>query len=55
MNRGREDNGDAGPGQICTGLAMAPPHMEAAMKILFYLPVITPWWFDHVIAPMLRA
>ncbi|MCB2074639.1 MAG: hypothetical protein H6917_00400 [Novosphingobium sp.] len=25
------------------------------MKILFYLPVITPWWFDHVIAPMLRA
>jgi hypothetical protein len=25
------------------------------MKILFYLPVITPWWFDNVIAPMLRA
>ncbi|MEZ5737630.1 MAG: hypothetical protein R3E09_17835 [Novosphingobium sp.] len=25
------------------------------MRILFYLPVVTPWWFDHMIAPMLRA
>jgi hypothetical protein len=25
------------------------------MKILFYLPVVTPWWFDAIIAPMLRA
>ena len=25
------------------------------MKVLFYLPVVTPWWFDEIIAPMLRA
>lgn len=25
------------------------------MRILFYLPVITPWWFDNVVAPLLRA
>lgn len=25
------------------------------MKILFYLPVVTPWWFGEIIAPMLRA
>ncbi|MBW8753150.1 MAG: hypothetical protein JF595_03200 [Sphingomonadales bacterium] len=25
------------------------------MRILFYLPVITPWWFDEIIAPMLRT
>jgi hypothetical protein len=25
------------------------------MRILFYLPVITPWWFESIIAPMLRA
>lgn len=25
------------------------------MKILFYLPVITPWWFAEIIAPMLRT
>lgn len=25
------------------------------MKILFYLPVVTPWWFDAIIVPMLRA
>lgn len=24
------------------------------MKILFYLPVITPWWFAHIVAPMIR-
>jgi hypothetical protein len=25
------------------------------MRILFYLPVVTPWWFREVITPMLRA
>jgi len=25
------------------------------MKVLFYLPVITPWWFVHIITPVLRA
>lgn len=25
------------------------------MRILFYLPVITPWWFDAIIVPMLRT
>lgn len=25
------------------------------MKILFYLPAITPWWFETLIAPMIRA
>lgn len=24
-------------------------------RILFYLPNVTPWWFDHMIAPLLRA
>ena len=23
------------------------------MKILFYLPVVTPWWFDNIIKPMI--
>jgi hypothetical protein len=25
------------------------------MKILFYLPVITPWWFSELVAPIMRA
>jgi len=25
------------------------------MKVLFYLPVITPWWFDTIITPLLRG
>lgn len=25
------------------------------MRILFYLPVITPWWFDHIVAPLIRC
>ncbi|OBX18604.1 hypothetical protein A9995_11655 [Erythrobacter sp. QSSC1-22B] len=25
------------------------------MKILFYLPVITPWWFDHIVEPIIRC
>ena len=25
------------------------------MRILFFLPVITPWWFDHIVTPMLRG
>lgn len=25
------------------------------MKILFYLPAVTPWWFDNIVGPMLRA
>lgn len=25
------------------------------MKVLFYLPVVTPWWFEAIIVPMLRA
>ncbi|WP_294389828.1 hypothetical protein [uncultured Sphingomonas sp.] len=24
-------------------------------SILFYLPVVTPWWFERIIAPMIRA
>lgn len=24
------------------------------MKILFYLPAVTPWWFEHVIEPLIR-
>ena len=24
------------------------------MKILFYLPVITPWWFDNIVEPLIR-
>ncbi|MBO9576491.1 MAG: hypothetical protein J7494_12185 [Sphingobium sp.] len=25
------------------------------MKVLFYLPVVTPWWFGELIVPMMRA
>jgi hypothetical protein len=25
------------------------------MRILFYLPVVTPWWFDSIVAPLIRA
>lgn len=25
------------------------------MRILFYLPVVTPWWFDNIIIPMIRT
>ncbi|GLT00161.1 hypothetical protein GCM10007897_15450 [Sphingobium jiangsuense] len=24
------------------------------MKVLFYLPVVTPWWFDNVMEPLIR-
>ncbi|MGZ8348720.1 MAG: hypothetical protein ACXWU2_01725, partial [Allosphingosinicella sp.] len=24
------------------------------MKVLFYLPVITPWWFDNIVARLIR-
>lgn len=27
----------------------------APMKILFYLPVVTPWWFEAIVVPMLRT
>lgn len=25
------------------------------MHVLFYLPVVTPWWFDTIVAPMIRV
>ncbi len=25
------------------------------MRVLFYLPVVTPWWFDAIVAPLIRA
>jgi len=25
------------------------------VRILFYLPVVTPWWFDAIVAPLIRA
>lgn len=25
------------------------------MKVLFYLPVVTPWWFDCVVEPLIRV
>lgn len=28
---------------------------ERRMRILFYLPVVTPWWFDHIVVPLIRA
>ncbi|WP_188055221.1 hypothetical protein [Sphingosinithalassobacter sp. CS137] len=24
------------------------------MRVLFYLPVVTPWWFEHIVTPILR-
>jgi hypothetical protein len=24
------------------------------MRVLFYLPVVTPWWFDHIVVPLVR-
>ncbi len=29
--------------------------MGRRLRILFYLPVITPWWFDHIVAPLMRC
>lgn len=26
-----------------------------AMRVLFYLPVVTPWWFDNIVEPLLRC
>lgn len=26
-----------------------------SMRILFYLPVVTPWWFESIVAPLIRA
>lgn len=28
--------------------------MMLAMRVLFYLPVVTPWWFDNIIEPLIR-
>ena len=25
------------------------------MRVLFYLPVVTQWWFDQIVAPLIRA
>ncbi|MDT8757662.1 hypothetical protein MZO42_03030 [Sphingomonas psychrotolerans] len=25
------------------------------MKVLFYLPMVTSWWFDHVVEPLIRT
>lgn len=25
------------------------------MRILFYLPAVTPWWFEHIVAPLVRT
>lgn len=30
------------------------PHPEQRQRILFYLPMVTNWWFVHIIEPMLR-
>lgn len=24
-------------------------------RVLFYLPVVTPWWFDNIVAPLIRS
>lgn len=28
--------------------------MMLAMRVLFYLPVVTPWWFDNIVEPLIR-
>jgi hypothetical protein len=35
--------------------SLAAPARAHRMKILFYLPVVTPWWFDCVIEPLIRT
>ncbi len=25
------------------------------MRVLFYLPVVTPWWFENIVAPLIRV
>ncbi|SFK00482.1 hypothetical protein SAMN03159338_2940 [Sphingomonas sp. NFR04] len=30
------------------------PHPEQRQRILFYLPMVTNWWFVHIVEPMLR-
>jgi hypothetical protein len=32
-----------------------PLGSEQAMKVLFYLPVVTPWWFDNIIVHLIRS
>lgn len=29
--------------------------MMMAMRVLFYLPVVTPWWFDNIVEPLIRV
>ncbi|MEP0190301.1 MAG: hypothetical protein ABJP70_06755 [Erythrobacter sp.] len=27
---------------------------DASARIVFYLPVVTPWWFEHIVVPLIR-
>jgi hypothetical protein len=29
--------------------------MQWMTRVLFYLPVVTPWWFDNIVAPLIRT
>ncbi len=31
------------------------PQRGRWMKIMFYLPVVTPWWFVNIITPLIRS
>lgn len=34
---------------------MSPlPHAEQRQRVLFYLPMITNWWFVHIVEPLIR-
>ncbi len=37
------------------GLPIIAVADREAMHVLFYLPVVTPWWFDNIVAPLIRA
>src|SRR3546814_2234404 len=31
------------------------PDGRNSMRVLFYLPVITPWWFDNIVGGMIKT
>ncbi|MBW4330083.1 hypothetical protein KY084_04245 [Stakelama sp. CBK3Z-3] len=40
--------------RLSGGIALQPSELGQSVRILFYLPVITPWWFDAIVAPMVE-
>ena len=39
----------------CAGSLRSLAIMQWMTRVLFYLPVVTPWWFDNIVAPLIRT